>query len=75
MTAPEIENDVPRNNRGLRQKEHVKPVMLRMGDVFIDQLDKLCQANNRSRREIVEILVSEAYLELAEDPAARITPL
>ena len=49
--------------------------MLRMGLEFIDALDRLCEANSRSRRDIVEILVTEAYVELQEDPDARIQPL
>ena len=46
-----------------------------MGDSYVDALDDLCDANQRSRREIVETLVMEAALELKDDPAARINPL
>ena len=58
-----------------RNPLYVRPVVLRMGTDFIAQLDKLCDVNRRSRREIVEILVSEAAEELVGDPNARINPL
>jgi hypothetical protein len=45
-----------------------------MGKAFIAELDELCSANKRSRREIVEILVHEASDELRHEPDARINP-
>lgn len=69
------ENDVPTDGRGRRLPDHVQQINLRMGKPYIDSLDELCAANKRSRREIVEILVSEAYEELADNPSARISPL
>ena len=65
----------PEVRPNFRDPGQVKPVMLRMGLEFIEALDKLCEANGRSRREIVEILVTEAWVELQEDPDARIQPL
>ena len=67
--------DVPTDNRGRRDPDYVQQINLRMGAPFIDFLDKLCETNQRSRREIVEILVHEAHEELAGNPSARITPL
>ena len=60
---------------GRRHPDHVKSVVLRMGNIYRDILDDLCDANDRSRRAIVEILVEEAYLEYLDDSDARITPL
>ena len=67
--------EVPKNQRGRRDPNHVSSVVMRMGHPYIDMLDDLCEVNDRSRREIVEILVEEAALELKEDPRARIFPL
>lgn len=49
--------------------------MMRMGQDYIDQLDELCEANSRSRREIVEILVNEAWSELQIDSEAKLNPV
>ncbi len=65
----------PRGFRNFRDPDHVSSVTLRMGNAFIDALDALCKANGRSRRDIIEILVTEASIEFQQDPAARITPL
>lgn len=67
--------EVPKNKRGMRNPEHVRSVILRMGKPFVEQLDKLCKVNKRSRRELIEILVSEAADELRANPLARINPL
>ncbi len=69
------EIDVPTDGRGRRLPDHVKQLNLRMSIPYIERLDELCKANSRSRREIVEILVSEAFEELEENPRARISPL
>lgn len=58
-----------------RNPKHVRAVCLRMTDSNVDQLDLLCEKNLRSRREVVEILVAEAYAELMADPSARIDPV
>ncbi len=58
-----------------RAPDEVQSIMMRMGKNYVRKLDRICRVNNRSRREIVEILVHEAALELREDPAARINPL
>lgn len=58
----------------LRPSHTVRSVVLRMGNDFVDELDVLCEANKRSRREIVEILTHEAFEELQHDPDARIDP-
>lgn len=50
-------------------------VMLRMGVMYVGKLDNLCVVNKRSRRELIEMLVDEAYEEVKVDPDARITPL
>lgn len=65
----------PEVRPGFRDAGYTRNVVLRMGEEFIEALDELCEVNKRSRREIVEILVSEAHVELQEDPAARIQPL
>ena len=48
--------------------------LARMGLDYVDELDTLCAANKRSRREIVEILVREAAEEYKHDNTARIDP-
>lgn len=65
----------PLTRKGFRDTDHVRSVVLRMGDEFVDALDELCSVNGRSRREIIEILVSEASLEYRGDKSARINPL
>lgn len=60
--------------KGLRPKETVTAVLLRMGNDFVSQLDELCDVNSRSRREIVETLVNEAYGVWKENPEDRINP-
>ena len=65
----------PEVRPGFRDASCTRSVVLRMGEEFIEALDELCDTNKRSRREIVEILVAEASLELQEDPEARIQPL
>ena len=57
-----------------RPASEVRSVVLRMGKDYVEELDTLCDANKRSRREIVEILVREAHEEYAHDPSARIDP-
>lgn len=64
-----------RPRKGFRDPDSVKSVLLRMGDKYVRALDSLCEANQRSRREIVETLVMEAQLELKDDPNARINPI
>lgn len=58
-----------------RSPDDVQRVMLRMGKDFVEKLDFLCKRNERSRREIVEFLIDDAFYEAKGDPAARITPL
>ncbi len=58
-----------------RDPAEVRSIMMRMGTGYVKKLDRLCRVNNRSRREIVEILVDEAAVELRGDGAARINPL
>ena len=60
--------------KGLRPKDTVTAVLLRMGNGFVDQLDKLCEVNQRSRREIVETLVNDAHGVWQQDPTDRINP-
>ncbi len=50
-------------------------VVLRMNPDKVKKLDSLCRVNDRSRRQLLEILIDEAYLEHRADPSARITPL
>lgn len=64
----------PKRRPGTRAAAQVRSVVLRMGKAFIAELDELCSANKRSRREIVEILVHEASDELRHEPEARINP-
>ena len=65
----------PEVRPGFRDAEFTRNIVLRMGEDFITALDKLCEVNKRSRREIVEILVAEAFDELQGDATARILPL
>ena len=58
-----------------RKKEDIKPIMVRMGTDFVACLDDLCEANKRSRREVIEILVDQAHADWSEDPAKRLNPL
>lgn len=66
---------IPRRRGMFRDPKHVKSVVLRMGDAYIDQLDQLCSVNNRSRRELIEILISEAAYDLERNPTERIDPI
>lgn len=65
----------PLKRAGFRDPDYVHSVVLRMGTEFIDRLDELCETNKRSRREIIEILISEASYEFRTDPEARINPI
>ena len=67
--------EVPKTKRGFRDPDFVDSVILRMGIPFIKLLDDLCKANGRSRREIVEMLVTEAAIKLETDAETRITPV
>jgi hypothetical protein len=69
-----VPRETPRTPQGRRDPQHVESINMRMGDNFVLMMDKLCAANRRSRREIVEILISEAYEELEQDEYARINP-
>ena len=61
--------------KGFRDSKDVQQVLLRMGRDYISELDALCKANGRSRREIVEYLVREAKQVLDQDPGDRINPI
>ena len=65
----------PLKRGNYRDSSYVKSIMLRMGKGYIDQLDYLCKANNRSRREIVELLIHQAAQDLNKNPESRINPL
>lgn len=67
--------ETPEIRPGFRDAAHTRNVVLRMGEGYIDALDALCDTNDKSRREIVEILVAEAKMELDDNPKARIEPL
>lgn len=74
----QMELDIPSTPEirpGFRDADHVQSVMMRMGTSFVEALDKLCEVNYRSRREIVETLIAEAYIEWQENHSARIQPL
>ena len=58
-----------------RDSKDVQSVMMRMGVDYVAALDELCTVNDRSRREIVEILIDEAYQEYLNDKNARINPI
>lgn len=66
---------VPLKRGMLRDPKHVQSVIFRMGKPYIKELDKLCEVNKRTRREIVEILIAEAAFDLYQDPDDRISPL
>lgn len=65
----------PEVRPGFRDADYTRNIVLRMGEDFIEALDKLCEVNQRSRREIVEILVAEAHEAHEQDPDDRILPL
>ena len=69
-----IPRETPRTTQGRRDPNHVDNINLRMGDNYVQMMDELCTVNCRSRREIVEILIMEAYEELRDDQYARINP-
>jgi hypothetical protein len=73
--AAEPIKDTPIKHGYFRDPKFVRTIVLRMGAGYLAELDKLCNANKRSRREIVEILVSEAALELRANPRAQISPI
>jgi len=66
---------VPLKRGLLRDTKYVQSIVLRMGDWYVDQLDVLADVNQRSRREIVEILIAEAAFDYSQDPSDRISPL
>ena len=72
--AATIPRETPRTPQGWRDPKHVESINLRMGDNYVKMMDQLCDANRRSRREIVEILIGEAFEELENDKYARINP-
>lgn len=59
----------PEVRPGFRDDDYVQPVMLRMGTGFVDALDQLCAANERSRRVIIEKLIERAYEDFANNNA------
>lgn len=65
----------PMKRAGFRDSEYVQSIVLRMGTGYVDALDELCKVNDRSRRQIVETLVAEAFADLKIDPNSRIVPL
>lgn len=67
--------ETPLTDRGTRDPDYVAPVVLRMGVEYIEHLDNLCEVNQRSRREILEILIAEASIEYQNNPDARINPI
>lgn len=78
MAGKQQQLDIPKtplSARGTRDPEYVMNVVLRMGVEFVDHLDGLCEVNCRSRREIMEILIAEASVELQQNNSARINPL
>ena len=62
----------PEVRPGFRDADYTRNIVLRMGEDFIQALDDLCDANDCSRREVVEILVEEAFEELQLDPDAKL---
>jgi len=55
-----------------RDPKTVQAILLRMGKPRIRELDRLAKVNKRSRREVVEMLVNEAIIELNKYPDARL---
>ena len=64
----------PEIRPGFRDPDHTQSIVLCMGHEFLNALDELCSVNARSRREIVETLVTEASVEYQQDKTARIQP-
>ena len=64
----------PLISKRFRDPAHIKGVYLKMGTPFLDALDELAKINSRSRREVVEILIAQAYEELQYDDTVRLIP-
>lgn len=47
---------------------------LRVDPQVIKQIDRLCMVNGRSRRDLIEIMITKAYKELKKDNNARVNP-
>lgn len=47
-------------------------VMLRMGNSYLELLDKLAEVHQRSRREMVEAVIYDVVTELASDKTFRL---
>lgn len=47
--------------RDFRDPDDVQAILLRMGKHFVDMLDKMCEVDDRSRRQLVEQLIREEY--------------
>ena len=60
--------------RSHRDPATIRNIMLRMSAPYVEKLDRLCSINQRSRREIVELLVTEALLEYEHNNDYRIDP-
>ena len=74
--APAVEDlSTPLKRAGFRDPDYVQSVVLRMGTGYVDALDELCDVNGRSRREIVEILITEAAADYKLNPDSRINPI
>lgn len=75
IKANELIPNVKEIRPGFRDKSDLKQVNIFFGAEYIRRLDELCKINNRSRRELLEIFINEAYLEYIADPTVRIEPL
>ena len=75
LKASEIVPNVKELRPGFRDKKDLKQVNFFFGAEYCRRLDELCKVNNRSRRELLEIFINEAYLEYVADPTVRIEPL
>ena len=55
-------------------KEALTPIGLRMKPSRRKMLDDLCKVNERSRREIIEILIEQAHKDWKRDAKKRLNP-
>lgn len=65
----------PLKRARFRDPDYVQSVVMRMGTEFIDRLDELCSVNERSRRELIEMLISKESMKFRKDETYRITPI
>ena len=64
----------PKPHRKPRKSYDMKQVLLRLEPYCKRNLDRLCRVNNRSRPDLLSILIDREAELLKEDPTRRINP-